>query len=52
MRAVLKHIPFERWIQRMIGSFKPVNLKWVNKVAMIGYSWLLIMKVFVGTVDE
>ena len=26
MRAVLKHVPLERWIQLMIGGFKTLNL--------------------------
>ena len=39
MRVVLKHVPLERWIQLMICGFKTVNLAWVNKAAMIGYTW-------------
>ena len=42
MRVVLKHVPLERWIQLMIGGFKTVNLAWVNKIAMIGYTWLFV----------
>ena len=26
----------------MVGSFKTVNLAWVNKIAMTGYAWLLV----------
>ena len=26
----------------MIGGFKTVSLAWVNKNAMIGYTWLLV----------
>ena len=40
MREVLKHVPFECCIQLMIGGLKTVNLAWVNKNAMIGYTWL------------
>ena len=39
VQAVLKHVPLERWIQLMIGGFKTVSLAWVNKIAMIGYTW-------------
>ena len=42
MRVVLKHVPFERWIQLMIGGFRTVNLAWVNKVALNGYTWLFV----------
>ena len=42
MRVVLKQVPLERWILLMIGGFKPVSLVWVNKVAMIGYTWLFV----------
>ena len=38
-RAVLKHVPLERWIQLMIGGFKTVNLAWVNKIVMMIYTW-------------
>ena len=26
----------------MIGGFKTVNLSWVNKIAMIGYTWVFV----------
>ena len=26
----------------MIGGFKTVNLAWINKVAMNGYTWLFV----------
>ena len=42
MRAVLKHVPLERWIQLLLGGLKTVNLAWVNKFAMIGYTWLFV----------
>ena len=42
MRVVLKHVPLERWIQPMTGGFKTVNLAWVNKAPMIGYTWLFV----------
>ena len=42
MRAVLKHVPLERWIHLMIGGFKTVNMAWVNKFAMIGNTWFFI----------
>ena len=42
MRAVLKYVPLERGIQLMIGPFKTVNLTWVNKNALIGYTWLFV----------
>ena len=42
MRGVLKHVPLERWIQHMIDGFKTVSLAWVNKIAMIGYTWLFV----------
>ena len=41
MRAVLKHVPLERWIQ-LIGGLKTVNLAWVNKIAIIAYTWLFV----------
>ena len=41
-RAVLKHLPLERWIQLMIGGFKTVSFAWVNKGALIGYTWLSV----------
>ena len=41
MRAVLKHVPLERWIQLMICGLKTVNLEW-EKIVMIGYTWLFI----------
>ena len=46
MRAVLKHFPLERWIQLMIGGFKTVNLAWVNKIAVIGYTWPMLAYVW------
>ena len=42
MRVVLKHVPLERWIQHMIGGLKTVNLAWVNKIAVIGCTWLFV----------
>ena len=42
MSAVLKHVPLERWIQLMIGGFKTVNLAYVNKISMTGYTWLFV----------
>ena len=42
MRAVLKHVPLERFIQLMIGGLKTVNLAWVNKTAVIGYTRLFV----------
>ena len=42
MRVVLKHVPLERWIQLISGRFKTVNLAWVNKIALIGYTWLFV----------
>ena len=42
MRAVLKHVPLESWIQLMIGGLKTVNLAWVNKIAVIGCTWLFV----------
>ena len=38
MRVVLKFVPLERWIQLMIGGFKTVNLAWINKIVVIGYT--------------
>ena len=35
-----KHVPLERWIQHMIGVLKTVSLAWVNKVTVIGCTWL------------
>ena len=26
----------------MIGSFKTVNMAWINKIAMSGYTWLFV----------
>ena len=49
MRVVLKHVPLERWIQLMIGSFKTVNLARVNKIAVISYTWLVVYEALVGT---
>ena len=40
--APLKHVPHERWVQPMIGGFKIVKLAWVNKIAMIRYTWLFV----------
>ena len=42
MRTVLKHVPLDRRIQLMIGGIKTVNLEWVNKVAIIGYTWIFV----------
>ena len=42
MRAVLKHVPLEGWIQLMIGGLKTGKLAWVNKIALIGCTWLLV----------
>ena len=42
MRAVLELVPLERWTQLMIGGLKTVNLAWVNKNAMIGYTWIFV----------
>ena len=42
MRAVLKHVPLEHWIQLMIGGFKTVSLARVNKIDLIGYTWLFV----------
>ena len=41
-RVVLKHVPLERWSQLMIGGFKTVYWAWVHKVAVIGYTWLIV----------
>ena len=41
IRAVIKHVPLQRWIQLMFGGFKTVNFSWVNKI-MIGYTWLFV----------
>jgi len=40
--VLVKNIPLERWIQLMFGGFKNVNLAWVNKIAVIGYTWLFV----------
>ena len=42
MQVVLKLVPLERWIQHMIGGFKTINLAWVNKVAMNGYTCFFV----------
>ena len=42
MRAVLKHVPLEPWIQLMTGGLKTVSLAWVNKIAVIGCIWLFV----------
>ena len=42
MRAVLKHVPLERWSQLMNGGLKTVNLARVNKIAVIGCTWLFV----------
>ena len=41
MRAILKYVPLERWI----GGFETVNLAWVNKIALIGYTWLFVYQI-------
>ena len=40
--ALVENVPLERWIQLMIGVFKIVNLAWVYKFAVIGYTWLFV----------
>ena len=42
MRAALKHVPLKCRFHLMIGGFKTVNWAWVNKNAMIGYTWLFV----------
>ena len=42
MRAVLEHVPLERWIELMTGGFKTVSSAWVNKFDMIGYTRLFV----------
>ena len=32
IRAVLIHVPPERWFQLMIGGFKTINLAWIKKL--------------------
>ena len=52
MRVFLKIVPLERWIQFMIDGFKTVSLAWVNKIAVIGYTWPFFVKALVGTRGE
>ena len=52
MLAVLKRVPLERWIQFMIGGFKTVNLAFVNKVAVFGYTWLFVYESIIATRKE
>ena len=40
-----KNGPFECWIQLMIGGFKTVNLARVNKIIVIGYTWIFVYEV-------
>ena len=40
--AVVTNVSLERWIQHISGGFKTVNLSWVNKIAVIGYTWLFV----------
>ena len=42
MRVVLKNVPLERWIQHKIGGLKTVSLAWVNKIAVVGCTWLFV----------
>ena len=42
MRALLKHVPLERWVLLMIGGFKTVTLAWVNEIAVIGCTLLFV----------
>ena len=42
MRVVLQHVPLERWIQHMIGDLKTGNLSGVNKISVIGCTWLFV----------
>ena len=37
---LLKLFLLERWFQLMFGGFKTVNLTWVKKFAVVGYTWL------------
>ena len=39
---LLKNVPFERWMQLMIVSFKTVNLAWVCKIAVIGHALFFV----------
>ena len=41
---LVKNVPLEHWIQLMIGGFKTLNLAWVNKIAVNGYTWLFVYK--------
>ena len=42
--VVLNHVPLERWNQLMIGGFKTVNLAWVNKIVVTGYTCFFVLK--------
>ena len=38
----LKNLLLERCSQHMIGGLKTVNLTWVNKIAVIGGTWIFV----------
>ena len=38
----MKNVPLEHWIQFMGGGFKNLNFAWINKNAVIGYTWLFV----------
>ena len=42
MAPPLKNVLLERCIQLMIGGLKNFNLAWVNKIAVIGCTWLFV----------
>ena len=42
---LVKNVPLERWIQLMTGGFTTVNLSWVNKIAVIGYTRLYVYQI-------
>ena len=49
---MIKNVPLERWIQLMIGSFKTVNLAWMNKISVISYTLLFVYEVLIATNKE
>ena len=41
---LVKNVLFERRKQFMIDSFKNINLAWIKKIGVTGYTWLLVYR--------
>ena len=44
-KLMIAVVPLERWVQLMSGRLKTVNLAWVNRIPLIGNTWLFVHEI-------